>query len=113
MELLDKITKGILNLIAHREVLALALGLLISLCGTQFVKVQFTDKVTRLRIALLALPLGAVPTFLIFPAEYGWQLRAVFGAAVGVCSPIAYKVIVWAIGKAKPDLAAKLSADLE
>lgn len=112
MEWLDKATQGILSLIAHREVLAIALGLLISIGGTQYVKFQFTDHLTRLRLNLLALPLGAIPTFLIFPIEYGWQLRAVFAAAVGVSAPIAYKGVIWAIGLKWPQLADRASADL-
>lgn len=112
MEWLDKATQAILSLIAHREVLAIALGILISLGGTQMVKMQFSDHLTRLRVTMLAFPLGFVPTFLIFPAQYGWQLRAMFGAAVGVCAPYIYKVAVWAIEKKWPNAANRISADL-
>lgn len=112
MELLDKITAAILNLIAHREVLAIALGLVISLCGTQMVKVQFPDKLNRLRVNLLAVPLGFIPTYLIFPEAYGYELRVTFALAVGVSAPYVYKIAMWAIGKANPELAARFSADL-
>lgn len=112
MEWLDKATKVIYNLLAHREVLAIVLGVLVSFGITQTVKTYVNHVKTRLQVNALAILIGAGVSFSIFPAEHGIPIRAGFALAVGLLSPMAYKAVMWLIGKRWPDAASRMSADL-
>lgn len=112
MEWMDKATKAILDLIAHREVLAIVLGVLASFGITQTIKTYIASVQTRLRVNALAIVIGAAVSFSIFPAEHGLAVRSGFALVVGLLSPLAYKAAMWLIAKKWPDAADRLSADL-
>lgn len=112
MEWLDKFTAALKVLLAFREAFALIAGTIIAIAGTQYLKHQITNILTRRRIVLLTLPLGFLPCYLIWPVEYGPEIRAVMGVLVGLTAPIIYKGAMWLIALKWPDFVARRSADL-
>lgn len=112
MEWLNKFTEALKVLLAFREAFALIAGTIIAIAGTQYIKFQFTDMLNRRRIVLCTLPLGFLPCYIIWPAEYGWQIRTVMGLLVGFSAPLVYKAGIWLISLKWPEFAARRSADL-
>lgn len=112
MEWLNKFTEALKVLLAFREAFALIAGTIIAIFGTQIAKFQITNMLNRRRILLCTIPLGFLPTYIIWPPEYGWEIRAVMGVLVGVTAPAVYKVCIWLIALKWPNFAARRSAGL-
>lgn len=103
MNLIETITEYLTKLVENRIGLSILVGLIFSLALTQWAKfvllhtawVSEKGKAPDVWvIKAVALPVGAVPTFLILPDSIEWVVRVLIGVSVGAVAPYAYRVIV-------------------
>lgn len=116
MDLLKSITDYLSALLANRPVMAVLIGLVFSLALTQWLKfillnVHWLPDPRRWIIKAVALPIGAVATFVALPNEVEAILRALIGLSTGAVAPYVYQVGTAIIGKFWPDVREKLSVD--
>jgi len=105
MSILQSILDGITAVVANLYFAAIFLGLVISLAGTQWIKFNLPVP-HRWLVRAVGLPLGMIPTWLIWPDQFGWA----WGLAVGFGAPWVYKGAVALISMKWPEFAARLSA---
>lgn len=116
MDLLKSITEYLSSLLTNRPVMAVLIGLVFSLALTQWLKfillnVNWLPDPRRWLIKAIALPVGALATFVALPSEVEVVLRALIGVSTGAVAPYVYQVGTAIIGKFWPDVRAKLSVD--
>lgn len=115
-DILNGITAYLGALLANRPVLAIVLGLAFSLGLTQWLK--FVLLHTRWLpdpqvwiIKAIAMPIGALTTFLALPPETAPLLRLLIGVGTGVSAPYVYRLITAVLYRLWPELEARLSVD--
>lgn len=116
MQWLNDLTAYLSALLANRPVMAVLIGLVFSLALTQWLKfillhVNWLPDPRRWIIKAVALPIGAIATFVALPNSIEVVLRALIGVATGASAPYIYQVGTAIIGKFWPDLRQKLSVD--
>jgi len=100
--------------VANPYFVALGLSLVISLAGTQWLKFRLVVPVRyasyhRWWVRVISLPLGFVPTFLLWPGTPAEA--AMWGLAAAFSGPFVYKVFMSTLYKFFPHLEDKTSAN--
>lgn len=116
MNLIETITSYVSALLANRPALAVIIGLVFSLAFTQWLKfvllhVDWLPDPKRWIVRAVALPIGAVATYVAFPDGTPTEVRALVGVAVGAVAPYVYQVATAIIGRFFPEVQARLSVD--
>lgn len=109
----DSIIKAFEVLLEHREALAVLLGLLVAIGGTQYVKRLEWTTSNRWWIRAIALPFGFFTTFFTWPIHQFTALRFFVALAVGMCAPMIYQGVTLALYHKWPQLEKHLSAKPE
>lgn len=113
---LNGITAYITALLANRPALAILIGLTFSLGLTQWLKfvllrTHWLPDPSVWIIKAIAMPVGALATFLALPPTMEWIVRLLVGVATGALAPYAYRLITAVLYRFWPDLEARLSVD--
>lgn len=100
-------------LFTDQRFMAVLLGLIISLAGTQFVKFRLPwppawEASHRWAVRAVSLPLGLIPTWRLWPDD--GHVGFYVGLAVGFGAPTAYRIVTALIYRKWPDLEARWSA---
>jgi hypothetical protein len=95
---------------------AIIVGLIFALALTQWIKfvllrVNWLPDPRRWIIRAIALPIGALATYVTLPASVETVLRVMVSLSVGAIAPYAYEVITAVLVKFWPALEARLSVD--
>lgn len=114
MDILNAVTTYLSALLANRPALAVLVGLICTLGLTQWIKFVLTRSKRlpdpqRWILDACALPIGAVSTYLILPAEFGHTVRVLIGISVGASAPLVYVVITQILYRIWPGLEGKIS----
>ena len=109
----DSILKAFDTLLLHKEALAVLLGLLVAIAGTQYVKRLKWTTSNRWWIRAIALPLGFFTTFFMWPVHQFNATRFFVALAVGVSAPMIYQGVTLALYWKWPQLEKHLSAKPE
>lgn len=112
--MIDSIFSTLNTLLGSPHAVAIFLGLVISWFGTQWVKFRLPLPAPwsvrrRWMVRLASLPLGFMPTFLLWPGAL--RERALWGLAVAFAAPTAYRLATAVLYRLWPDLEKRLSSD--
>ena len=99
------------TLMAHREALAVLLGLLVAIAGTQYLKRLKCTPSNRWWVRAMALPLGFATTYFTWPIHELNALRFFTALAVGLMAPLVYQGVTLALYWKWPQLEKHLSAE--
>lgn len=110
--MIDSILTALSSLLASPHAVAIFLGLIISWFGTQWLKFRLPLPPTwnmrrRWMVRLASLPLGFLPTFLLWPGLP--RERAMWALGVGFAAPTAYRLVTAVLYRFWPDLERRLS----
>lgn len=110
-ETLNQILSAIDTALEHGAALSIILGLIVAICGTQYVKRLDVFPSKRWAIRALALPLGWATTFFTWPIHQISAVRFFLALAVGLAAPLLYQGITLLLYLRWPQLEARLSAE--
>lgn len=112
--MIESILTMLSTLLASPHAVAIFLGLIISWFGTQWMKFRLPlppvwSARRRWMVRLASLPLGFVPTFLMWPGVR--HERAMWALGVAFAAPTVYRLVTAVLYRFWPDLETRLSAD--
>jgi len=110
-ETLNNILTAIDTALQHGAALSIILGLIVSICGTQYVKRLDAFPSKRWPIRALALPLGFLTTFFTWPIHELNAVRFFLALAVGLSAPLVYQGVTLLLYWKWPQLEQRLSAE--
>lgn len=110
-ETLNQILSAIDTALEHGAALSIILGLIVAICGTQYVKRLDVFPSKRWAIRALALPLGWATTFFTWPIHQFSAVRFFLALAVGLAAPLIYQGVTLLLYLKWPQLEARLSAE--
>ena len=109
-EMLNNILTAIDTALQHGAALSIILGLVVAICGTQYVKRLEVFPSKKWWIRALALPLGFCTTFFTWPIHELNAVRFFLALAVGLIAPLVYQGVTLALYWKWPQLEKRLSA---
>ena len=107
----DSILQAFDTLLQHGFALSVAVGLVVSIAGTQYVKRLPWTTSNRWLIRAIALPLGFLPTYFMWPVHQFTAIRFFIALAVGLAAPLIYQGVTLALYYKWPQLEKHLSAE--
>lgn len=110
MEYLKSLIEAINLLLQEGAALSVLLGLVVAICGTQYVKKLEAFPSRKGPIRALALPLGFLATYFTWPVHEFNAIRVFVSIAVGLSAPVVYSTFVSLVAIKWPNFAAKMSA---
>lgn len=111
MEYLQKLIDAINLLLQEGAALSVLLGLVVAICGTQYVKKLEAFPSKKWAIRGLALPLGFIATFFTWPVKELSAIRIFVSLAVGLAAPVVYRSLVSLVALKWPEYAKRMSAE--
>lgn len=97
--------------LAHGAALAIVIGLLVALAGTQYVKHLPIFPLGKWWIRSLSLPFGFVTTFFMWPDHQLTAVRIFLSLAVGLSAPYVYQLVTAILYWKWPTIEQRLSAN--
>lgn len=112
--MINSILSSLSALLASPHAVAIFLGLIISWFGTQWLKFRLPlpdewNVRRRWMVRLASLPLGFMPTFLLWPGLV--RERALWALGVAFAAPTVYRLVTAILYRIWPDLENRLSVD--